>query len=128
MSRSLVTASNNGDSSASALTSSLSGQYPTILSTELNSKLVPLISPQHGQTENTALLFLLQSFLWEHVCLRRYYTVTAAYTCSLRICCLAADVVSLFFSRSLPSNGSTRYNIKTDITEIECERVDSAKW
>jgi hypothetical protein len=29
----------------------------------------------------------------------------------LRICCLAANVVSLFVLRSLPSNGSTRYNI-----------------
>jgi hypothetical protein len=33
----------------------------------------------------------------------------AAYTCLLRICCLAANVVSFFVSKSLPSNGSTRY-------------------
>jgi hypothetical protein len=35
----------------------------------------------------------------------------AAYTCLLRICSLAADVVSLFVLRSLPSNESTRYNM-----------------
>jgi hypothetical protein len=35
------------------------------------------------------------------------------YTCLLGICSLAADVFSLFVSRSLPSNGSTRYNIMT---------------
>jgi hypothetical protein len=60
--------------------------------------------------ENTV-HFLLQQFPWERVCLRRRYSATATYTCLLRICCLAADVVSLFVSRSLPSNGSTRYNI-----------------
>jgi hypothetical protein len=29
----------------------------------------------------------------------------------IKICCLAADIVTLFVSRSLPSNGSTCYNI-----------------
>jgi hypothetical protein len=37
--------------------------------------------------------------------------ITAVYTCLLRICSLAADVVSLFFPRSLPSNGSICYSI-----------------
>jgi hypothetical protein len=40
--------------------------------------------------------------------LRRRYSVTAADICLLRICWLAADV-SLFVSRSLPSNGYTQY-------------------
>jgi hypothetical protein len=40
----------------------------------------------------------------------RHYSVTAAYTCLLRICCLAADAVSFLPSRSLPCNGSTRYS------------------
>jgi hypothetical protein len=70
-SRFLVTASNSGDSSASALTLLLSGEYPTALCTELNYKLIPLITPQHGPTENTALLLLLQTFPLERVCLRR---------------------------------------------------------
>jgi hypothetical protein len=122
-SRSLVTASNSGDSSASAFTSLLSEEYLTTHCTELNSKVVPLITPRHGPTENAALLLLLQSLPWENVCLRRRYSVTAAYTCSLRICCPATDV-SLFVSRSLSSNGTTRYNIKTDVSEIECKRVD----
>jgi hypothetical protein len=43
--------------------------------------------------------------------LRRRCLVTAAYTSLLRICCLAANVVSLFVWRSLSSNGSTRYSI-----------------
>jgi hypothetical protein len=40
-------------------------------------------------------------------CLRKRYSVTAEYICLLRICCLAADAVSL----SLPSNGSILYNV-----------------
>jgi hypothetical protein len=59
----------------------------------------------------TPFIVVLQSFVWEQVCLRRRYSVTTAYTCLLRISCLAADVVSLFVFRSLPSNGSTRYSI-----------------
>jgi hypothetical protein len=34
------------------------------------------------------------------------------YICLSRICCLALDVVSLFVSRLLPSNGSAHYSIK----------------
>jgi hypothetical protein len=108
-SRFLVTGSNSGDSSASALTSLLSGEYPTSLCTELNSKLVPLITFRHGSTENTALLLFLQSFPWKHVCLRRCYYVMAVYICLLRICCLAADV-SLFVSWLLSSNGSSHFS------------------
>jgi hypothetical protein len=61
--------------------------------------------------KQTPFIVVLQSFPWKHVCLRRRYSVTAAYTCLLKICCLAADVVSLFVWRSLPSNGSRRYSI-----------------
>jgi hypothetical protein len=49
---------------------------------------------------------VFQSFPWERVCLRRRYSVTATYTCLLRISCLA-DVVSLFVSWSLPSKRSS---------------------
>jgi hypothetical protein len=42
--------------------------------------------------------------------MRRRYPITAAYTCLLRIWCIVANVVLLFVSRSLPSNGSARYN------------------
>jgi hypothetical protein len=59
----------------------------------------------------TPFIVVLQSYPWERVCLRRCYPVTVAYTCLLRICCLAANDVSLFVSRSLPSNRSTRYSI-----------------
>jgi hypothetical protein len=56
-------------------------------------------------------IIVLQSYPWERVCLRRCYPVKVAYTSLLRICCLAKNVVSLFVSRSLPSNRSTRYSI-----------------
>jgi hypothetical protein len=39
------------------------------------------------------------------------YPAMAAYTSLLKICCLAANIVLLYVSRSLPSNGSTPYNI-----------------
>jgi hypothetical protein len=48
--------------------------------------------------------------------LQRRYSLTAEYTYLLRICCLTVDVVSLFVSRSLPSNGSARYNILNRIS------------
>jgi hypothetical protein len=32
------------------------------------------------------------------------------YICLLKFCCLAANVLSLFVSKSLPSNGSIRHN------------------
>jgi hypothetical protein len=37
----------------------------------------------------------LQLFPWKHVCLWRGYLVMAAYICLLRICLLAANVISL---------------------------------
>jgi hypothetical protein len=63
-------------------------------------------------------IVVLQRFPWQHVCLRRRYLVTPMYSCLLRICGLAADVVSLFVSRSLPSNGYTRHNILWDCTNF----------
>jgi hypothetical protein len=62
-------------------------------------------------SQKTPVIVLLQSFPLERVCLRRCYAVTTAYTCLLRNCCLAANVVSLFVSRSLPSDGSSRCSI-----------------
>jgi hypothetical protein len=44
--------------------------------------------------------------------LRSRYPATAAYTCLLKICCLATNFVSLSVSRSIPSNDCTRYNVK----------------
>jgi hypothetical protein len=55
--------------------------------------------------QKTPFIVVFRSFPWERVCLQRRYPVTAAYTCLLRICCLAANVVSLFVSRSLPVTG-----------------------
>jgi hypothetical protein len=55
-------------------------------------------------TQKTPFTVVLQSFPWECIYLRRHYLVMVAYTCLLRICPLVADV-SLFVSRSLPSNG-----------------------
>jgi hypothetical protein len=98
-SRSLVTASNSGYSSASAFPLLLSGEYPTAILTELNAKIVPLITPLHGPRRKHLSSVVVQSFPWEHVCLRRSYLVTAGYTCLIIICCLTADVVSLFVSR-----------------------------
>jgi hypothetical protein len=82
-SRSLVTASNNEDSSASALTLLLSGEFPT---TAVNSKPVPLWTPWHGPSRKHH----FQQFLY-------YYTLTRRG--------------NLFVSWSLPGNGSTRYSI-----------------
>jgi hypothetical protein len=63
-SRSLVTASNNGDSSASVLKSSLNGGS---LPAELASKCVSVITSQLRPTESTALLLLLRLFPWDCV-------------------------------------------------------------
>jgi hypothetical protein len=102
-----VTDLNSWDSSTAPTNSSVH----KILYNLLTTKLVSVIISQLGPRENTVLPLLLQWFLWERVCLRRRYPVTAVYTCILEICCLAANVVSLFVSRSLPSNGCARYCI-----------------
>jgi hypothetical protein len=67
---------------------------------------VLLITFEHGP-HKTPFIVVLQSFPREQICLPRRYSVTAAYSCLLRICCVVVDVVS----RSLPSNGCTNYNI-----------------
>jgi hypothetical protein len=71
-----------------------------------------LTPPPHGlgNTENTAFdrssVVALDLMPWEQVCLRRCYSAKGVYICLLGICCLAADVVALFVSRSICSNGS----------------------
>jgi hypothetical protein len=60
---------------------------------------------------NTALPLLPESSPWERVCPRRRHPATAAYNRLLKICFLAANVVSLSVSKSLPSNASTHYSI-----------------
>jgi hypothetical protein len=72
---------------------------------------VPLITAWHRPTENIVLQLLLHAFPWKRVYLRRRYRATTAFTCLLNICCLAANVVSLFVSRSLSGNSSTCYNM-----------------
>jgi hypothetical protein len=107
-----VTDLNNGDSSTAQTKSSLHRlPYDWLCYNWLASKLVSVITSRLRPTENTALLLLLKWFPWERICLRRRYPVTAAYISLLKICCLAASFISLFISRSIPSNGSTRYNI-----------------
>jgi hypothetical protein len=53
------------------------------------------------RTENSVFnifsIVVFHSFPWEHVCLRRRYSVTATYTCLSRICCLAAVLFHLLF-------------------------------
>jgi hypothetical protein len=130
-SRSLVTASNNADSSASALSLLLSGDYLTTpVTAPTNSSLQRLpynslnLPDNPPELQNPSRLWYLGTDRVENtvhcctpinsrecVCLWRRYLVTAAHSCLLRICPLAADVVSLFVSRSLPSNGSIRYSI-----------------
>jgi hypothetical protein len=108
-----------GVSSASELTSLPAGSQLHGLSLLFTDSITTLSSISNCSLHNisartakkTPFMVVFQSFPGEHVCLRRSYSVTAAYIYLLRICCLEADVVSLFVSRSLPSNGSARYNI-----------------
>jgi hypothetical protein len=127
---------NSGDSSASVHMSLAAGQYST---TELNSILVPLITPWYGPYRK----YHFQQFLymdllpWEHVCLQRRYSVTAAHICLLRICCPAADV-SLSVSQSLASNGSLHatmfYHLKYAVPtfnrtfSLQIEPSANQKW
>jgi hypothetical protein len=50
-------------------------------------------------------LLRVDSLQWEDVCLRRRYSVTAAYICLLRVCYIAAGIISLFVSAPLPNSG-----------------------
>jgi hypothetical protein len=76
------------------------------------SKLVSVITSRHGTRRNTV-HYCTPSISLGTCLFRGHYPVTAVYTYTrlLRICCLAGNVVSLFVSSSLPSNGSTCYNI-----------------
>jgi hypothetical protein len=116
LSRSLVTAFNNGGSLASAslrcpLALSctdyvFSSQTP--LEPTLNScSSCPPYNISARTTYQTPFIVVLQSFSWEHVRLQRRYSLTAAYTwCLLRICCLANGCLLLS-----PSNGFKSYMI-----------------
>jgi hypothetical protein len=120
---------NNGDSSLHRL------PYKRLLTDSATTCFGYNISAWDAQ--KTPFVLVLQAFPWEWVRLwRRYpvtalvyllilqslpsngcrlfrghYPVTAAYTCLLRICFLAVNIVSLFVSRLLPCNSSTRYSI-----------------
>jgi hypothetical protein len=102
-SRSLVTTSNIGDSLIAPSKYSLH-IFPYDW---LTSKLVSVITSGLGPRRKHRSLLYTNRFCGELVCLRRHYSVTAACTCLVSICCLAANV-SLFISRPLPSNQSTR--------------------
>jgi hypothetical protein len=79
---------------------------------QLSSNLVSLITPRHGPCIEHSSPIVPQSSPWEDACPRRRHPATAAYIFLLEICCLTANVVSLSVSKSLPSNGSTRYNMR----------------
>jgi hypothetical protein len=66
---------NNGDSSASMLTSSLSGEYPT---TELNSL---ARTAQKIRAPTVPPLLRVDLLPREHVCLRTRYLISAVYIC-----------------------------------------------
>jgi hypothetical protein len=68
----------------------------------LNSKRVPLITSRHEPHRKQRSSLAVQLFPLEHICLRSRYSVTA--------------VVYLLITRTLPSNGSTYYNIVLLIT------------
>jgi hypothetical protein len=68
-------------------------------------KLISVITYRHGPRMKTPFTVVLLRFCG-NVCLRRCYSVTVAYTCLLRTCCLAANV-----------SRSTRYNIVCNISD-----------
>jgi hypothetical protein len=115
-SRSLVTASNSGDSSTAPARFPLDKfPYDSLLAhsvvTPTNFQTVSVLKSRHGLRRKHRSVLRSDRFSWECVCLKRRYPVTAAYACLLRFCCLATNVVSLFVSRSLPNNESTRNSI-----------------
>jgi hypothetical protein len=69
----------------------------------------------HGPRTKHCFQQLLYCCMWircrRNMCLRRRYAVTAEHIRSLRICCPAAGVVSLFVSRSSPSSRPLRATI-----------------
>jgi hypothetical protein len=79
------------------------------LSHSLTFKLVSVITYRHGPCRKYRSLLYCNRFRGK-MFVKALLSNGCVYL--LRICCLASDVVSLFVSRSLPSNGSTRYSIK----------------
>jgi hypothetical protein len=100
-SRFLVTDLNNGDTSSSVLTSLLSSEYST---TELSSKLRPAYNSS-ARTNGKHSSSIVTCVSWGS------YVIATQPVHWHAGGCLATVVVSLFVSRSLPSNGSTPYNI-----------------
>jgi hypothetical protein len=121
-SRSLVTGSNRGDSSASALKFCLNGgSLPTdsLLHslphrTDLVAPIVFLITPRHGPI--TQHLHSHRLTVSAGMSLPKCSLAVAVYSCLLRICCLATDVVPLSVSR--PSPGNECYS-----RAVRCQRL-----
>jgi hypothetical protein len=110
-SHSLVMASNTGDSSASTLKSSLiGGSFPTVsflhglpYRTDLVAPTVFFTTPWHGpRRQHTAHSRMLT--VSAGTCFPSRSLVAAVYSCLLRICCLATDVVCLSVSRPFSRN------------------------
>jgi hypothetical protein len=106
---SLVTASNSGDSSPSALKSSLKGRsLPTDsflhrlpYRTDLVARILFLITPWHDLRMTTLIILVSVAV---GTCLPSCCLAAAVYSCLLRICCLTTGVVPVTVSRPLPRN------------------------
>jgi hypothetical protein len=133
----LVMATNSGDSSASLFRPFPAGHHLTTelcsklvlchrqrpcrkhlfyccgstLVAEMCSPCCCIATTMARNTENTAFNsssnVVLQLFPWEPACLWRCYSAMAAYTCSLRIHCQAANAVSELFLSTGCFSGST---------------------
>jgi hypothetical protein len=105
-SRSLITAINSGDHSASAFKFSLNdGFLPTDsflhrlpYRTGLVAPFVFLITPRHGPRRQH------RSSVTAGTCLLNRCSAAAVYSCLLRICCLATNVVPSSVSQPFPRN------------------------
>jgi hypothetical protein len=91
----LVTASNYGNSSSAPTKSSLH-KLPYNLRTTHSVTTLTNFQTRLGYDIleriewKTPFIVVIQLCPWERVCLRRRYSVTTAYTCLLKICCLPA--------------------------------------
>jgi hypothetical protein len=74
-----------------------------------------------ARTAQKTPFIVLQSFPWEHDCLWRRYSVTAAYTCLFRICCMAADV-------SLQKLKKLQGHILFVICFVQLASTEKKKW
>jgi hypothetical protein len=111
-SRSLLTASNSGDSSASALKSSLNGggclPTDTFLHrishrTDLVTPIVSLITPQHGPCRQYTVHSRMPTVSAGTLSPSRFLAA-AVYSCLIRICCLVTNTLLFYVSRPLPRN------------------------